>query len=182
MFAQRFLVLFTLALTTAACAQPKRQILPAPCPAPQTDPRVLDGLARIEGAVRASSPGPSSGVSETLADLAAQRLALAAKYKETKKTIDALVVRIQTARKAARALAESDTDRAIIAETMLDLDEGKPMPKLAKRLMDREPIKDAAEASALLTKAREQAKRLEAQLDALDATLASAGPANVVAP
>ena len=172
-----------IAATSAACAAPKRPILPAPCPPAQTDPRVLEGLTRREGAVRAANVAPSSGAgSQALANLAAQRLALAAKYTETRKTIEALTKRLQTARAGARALAETDTDRAVIAELLLDLDEGKPMPKLAKRLADREPIKDAGEASALLIKAREQAKRIEAQIDALDATLASAAGPLVAAP
>jgi hypothetical protein len=168
----------------AGCSPPRRAPV-APCPpaAPMTDPRVLDGIARIEGSLRmAPAVEPAAGAgSDAFKDLAAQRLGLAQRQAETKRTIDALVLRIQRARKAARAWAESDSDRAVISETLLDLDEGKPLPKLPKRLGEREPIKDAAEAHALLTKAREQLKRLDGQIDAIDATLASAGPGPIVA-
>lgn len=175
---------FAMLLGLAAGCSPPRRAAVVPCPpaTPMTDPRVLDGIARIEGSLRmAPAVEPSAASSDAFKDLAAQRLGLAQRQAETKRTIDALVLRIQRARKAARALAESDSDRAVISETLLDLDEGKPLPKLPKRLGEREPIKDAAEAHALLTKAREQLKRLDGQIDAIDATLASAGPGPIVA-
>jgi hypothetical protein len=145
-----------------------------------SDPRVLEGIARVEAAVRESKAALADASKDTLADLAAQRMVISKKHGDVKAQIEALHVRIQKARRGARTLAQSDSDRAALAEALIDLDDGKPVPKMPKRLGESEPIKDATEAHALLTKAREQLKRLEAQMDALDATLAAAGPRPIV--
>lgn len=166
------------------CAAPRRRAQPIPqpmplvAPPPQPDPQLSEALARCEAALREARSANAERSPSALATLSMQRMQLVVALGEARKARATLETRIVRARAAARALAQSDRDRAIIAETLLDLDEGRPPKPAPKRLAESEPFKDVTEASALIKKKREDIARIEAQIDVIDATFVQLGTAN----
>ncbi len=180
-----WLPLFGALLLGSACASPRRPAQPFPQPQPlpvlappPPDPQLTEALARCESALREARSANAERSPSAFATLAMQRTQLVLALGELRKARAILETRIVRARAAARALAQSDRDRAIIGETLLDLDEGHPPKPAPKRLAESEPFKDATEASALLKKKREDIARVEAQIDVIDATFVQLGAAN----
>jgi hypothetical protein len=156
------------------------------------DPRSADLLARCDEALRTNASAFSAMHPDVLAALGRQRLGLVQSLAALRTQAADLEARRTKARAAVRALAQSNNDRAAIVEALLDLEEGR-QPSLApsSRVQKREEYRDCIETESLLRENRAARVRIEAQIDAVDATFASlpeapapvpAGPATTLPP
>jgi hypothetical protein len=82
-----------------------------------------------------------------------------------------------------RKTAQSEHERALIAESLLDLAAGRPVEReLPVRLGKREEYRDCVEAYELLAKSRLTQVRLRAAIKTIDLAFAQVGDAPAPAP
>jgi len=151
------------------------------------DNRLLEAYSRCDAELKAQPAIAAGARSEALANLASQRLSLLTQLETNKAQAKVLAERAAKARKSIHERAQSEYERALIAEALIDLDEGRePKKPLPNRLKGREEFRDSVEARNLIRQNREGRAKIEAQIGALDAVSAqlTAGswPSSVLPP
>lgn len=181
--------LVLLALQSLGCLPPRRtavQPMMQPLPA-APDNRLLEAYSRCDAELKAQPAIVGGARSEALANLAAQRLGLLTQLETSKAQANVLTERAAKARKSIHERAQSEYERALIAEALIDLDEGRePKKPLPNRLKGREEFRDSVEARNLIRQNREARAKIEAQIGALDVVsvqlAAGSWPSSVLPP
>ncbi len=149
--------------------------VPPPAPA-QTDPRLLSLIERNEAALRDATAALSASRPDAIVAMSQQRLTLVTALEALKDQDVLLRTRIDKAEKQLRKSGQSEHERALIAESLLDLAAGRPVERpVPQRVSKREEYKDSVEAYGMLIKNRDTRARIEAQVAAIDRAFAALG-------
>ena len=171
-------------LALGACSP--RRAVSVPCPAvavpAPTDPKLVDLVERTERALREATLTLHSDRPDPLSELSRQRLGLVAQLESSEAEAEKLSARIGAAERKLRKTAQSEHERALIAESLLDLSAGRPVEReLPVRLGKREEYRDCVEAYELLAQSRLTQVKLRAAIRTIDlafAQLAKDAPRN----
>jgi hypothetical protein len=173
---------------SVACLAPRQS---APQPAMALAPAGLDAratylLERCDAALRASAAPSTDMRVDALSALSQQRLVLVTELETNRAQGTDIEQRVLRARKGLRALAQSERERVLVAEALIDLDEGREIARpLPNRFSNHEDLRDLVDAHSMLRQNRDGRLKIEAQLTALDSTfalLATRSPTGVSQP
>ena len=110
---------------------------------------------------------------DPFAELSKQRLGLVAQLESSEAEAEKLDARIAAAERKLRKTAQSEHERALIAESLLDLSAGRPVEReLPVRLGKREEYRDCVEAYALLAQSRLAQLKLRSAIKTIDLAFA----------